>query len=56
MTIREEAEQREAAFLAPNATLAAQSRGRERDIPPATSAPASSGTWTALSTPSPFAA
>ncbi len=34
MTIREEAEQREAAFLAPNATLAAQSRGRERDIPP----------------------
>lgn len=34
MTIREETEAREQAFLAGNATLAAQSRGREREIPP----------------------
>ena len=34
MTIREETEARETQFLAPNATLAAKSRGRERDIPP----------------------
>lgn len=33
MTIREEQEAREAQFLSPNATLSAQSRGRERDIP-----------------------
>ena len=34
MTIREETEAREAQFLAPNATLAAKSRGREREIAP----------------------
>lgn len=34
MTIREETEAREAQFLSPKATLAAQSRGREREIAP----------------------
>lgn len=34
MTIREKTEAREAISLAPNATLAVNSRGRERDIPP----------------------
>lgn len=34
MTIREETEAREAQFLSPKATLAARSRGREREIPP----------------------